>query len=537
MYRTTRAPKEVASVVNPRRGARIVVPGLNWKDYIAAKDFLLERFGLEGYVGCLTGEMLARPVPHVFKTEEVRPVTELFARRAPEIYARLIPLIKAPTQPLNKDSRLGWPWFDHPLSKKERLSHFWARLDRAPIRELLDGAFIIMNVRLQPEPRAKKRDMLFVDDEGAVYGATVDEKRRTREVGSDLGHHCMARTRLVFNLPVLNLYKQVLDTAIHNVLLSYPVFHHDMFTPGGVLPVRGSTFALDVKHFERHTAEIVRLRARILGGMYGEIVAAFTDLPFLCPSDTGKTKWMLWPDRANGWSDQFASGDSAVAPVQKELFLALYMEFAERELGVSKSFSMDWVLQGGDARLTIRNYGDDNFWSGDPAVMKSCFQFLAQYLHVEEEEPQKFLGLLWTPDGFRLGESSYLLKTWLNEREPGPPFRPYPYFGWVEKRQVYAKLGVRRIAEEIFPLEEKVLAQCGMPWVNVMAAAQRERIMLAQRAAAFAHPQMLRDESDYFLSAEEKMATGLYEGYTPEETAPMLRRLLSADWNAKLKLG
>lgn len=534
MYITQKAPPEVTSVVNPRRGAALVTPGLKWKDYLPAKDYLFEKFGLSEYVGCLTGEMLSRPVPHVFKTAEVKLVTDLFVRRAPAIYERLVPLIKPPLQTLNRTSRLGWPWFDHPESKKARLAGFFQKLAEEPVSELLAQAFIIMNIRLQPEPRSKKRSMLFVTNGGEVYEAEVNEQMRTRSVGEDLGKHVMARTRLVFNLPVPNLYKQVLDTAIHKVLLSYPVFRHNMFSPSGYLPVSGSTFALDVKHFERHTAEIVRHRAKILGGLYGEIVAQFTSLPFLCPSDDWKSHWMMWPDRDAGWSDQFASGDSAVAPVQKELFLALYQEFAEKELGVSPSFSMDWVLQGGDSRLTIRNYGDDNFWSGDPAVMKQCFQFLSQYLHVEEEDPKRFLGFLWQDTQFRLGASSYLLKTWLNERKPGPPFRTYPYFGWVEKRKVYERYGEPRIQADVFPVEDRVLHACGVPWTNIMLESQRESRLLAGRNEALRNPLWLQGK-DYHMTAEEKIATGEYDFYTPEETAPMIKKLLGSEWTRRLR--
>lgn len=528
------APKGIVDVVNPRRGAQLVVPGLTWKDYIAVKDHLFGRFGLGEYQGCLSGEMSSRPVPHVFKTADVAKLTALFLKRAPAIYARLVPLLKPPTQTLNKSSRLGWPWFDHPENKKARLAYDFAELGTKPVAELLNGAYIISNVRLQPEPRSKERDMLFVDSEGRVYEQKVDGRFRTKDVGKDLGPHTMARTRLVFNLPVFNLYKQVLDTAMHNVLLSYPVFHHDMFSEGGVLPVEGDTFALDVKHFERHTAEIVRARARILGGLYGEIVAAFTDLPFLCPADNWKNHWLLWPDRAAGYSDQFASGDSAVAPVQKELFLALYMEFAEQVLHISPSMSMDWVLQGGDHRIRIRNYGDDNFWSGDKHVMQACFDFLAGYLHVEEEDPEKFLGFIWTGTKFRLGVSSYLIKTYLNERKPGPPFRPYPYFGWVEKRRVYERYGVPEISSSVYEAENHALRVCGLDWNDVLTEAHAESLKLGSKTTAMRHPLWLQGK-DYHLSAEEKVATGEYEYYTPAETAPMLRSLLDPSWQSKLR--
>lgn len=532
MYQVSEAPAGIRDVINPRRGAVRTIPEMGWKDYLSAKDQLFTQFGLEDYVGCITGEMYSRPVPHVFRTSEIAPVTKLFAEEAPELYARIIPLLKAPIQTFNPDSRVGWPWFDHPDDKKARLMPAFASLEERGARETLDGSFIIMNIRLQPEPKTKVRDMMFIDDNGSVYSKKVDEKARTIEVG-DLGELIAARTRLVFNMPYPNLYKQVLDTAIHNVLLSFPAFHHNMYSATGVLPVRGSILALDVKHFERHTAGVVRLRAELLGGLYADIVREFTDAPFLVPSDTRKKAWLIWPDREGGWSDQFASGDSAVAPSQKELFACLLKRFAREGLGVSAVQALDWVLQGGDERVTIRNYGDDNFFSGDPGALKELFSYLEDYLHVEEEDPPRFLGFYWVDGAFRLGKSSYLLKTWLNERKPGPPFREYPWFGWAEKRKIYAQYGTPDIAGAVFGYEDEVLAAHGLPWSLVLRNAAIEAQMLYMRAQAHRQPFWLL-EKDYLLTAEEKIATGKYGYLTPGETGPMMARLLGSSWRSKL---
>jgi hypothetical protein len=396
----------------------------------------------------------------------------------------------------------------------------------------LDGCFIILNVRLQAESVKKKRKMMFVHDDGQVYEAeiTAEDRKVVTPTGAT---RIASRTRNVFNMPFANLYKQVLDTAIHNVLLSHSVFHHNMYAETGTLGIRGATLFFDVKHFERHTASIARARALLIGGLYGDIVAEFTKAAFLCPSDTWKTAHFLWPDRDAGWSDQFASGDSAVAPLQKEIFACLYMEIAERLLRIPKNASLDWVLQGGDERFTIRNYGDDNSLNGDPGLLKEAFSFLKDYLEVEEEVPPKFLGFLWTENGWRLGVESYLTKTYLNERAPYTPFRKYPLFGWVEKRAIYSRYGVAQLEGEVFPMENHLLSANGHPWSEILVKAQKEALIAGSEAGTYSSPAWLLDK-DYMMTADEKVASGMYEGLYPEETRTMIQHLLGKEWRAVL---
>lgn len=536
MYRVEEAPRELKSILNPRRGPVIPVPLLEWDEYFKVMDGLFAQFGLTALAGCVTAEMRKRPVPHVFKKEETAALTSLYERRAPALLERIFSRVQAPLQPLNKQSRLGWPYFDRPKepeTKKGRLRGIFADFEHRGAAAVLANSFIIMNVRLQAESTQRARDMLFVSSKGEVYAESVRaEDRIVRTPGG--GDRHASRTRLVFNMPVLNLYKQVLDTAIHNVLLANPAFHHNMYSAGGTLPVAGTFFAFDVKHFERHTASVARARAQIIGGGYGDIVREFTNAPFYCPSDDWKKAFFLWPDRAGGWSDQFASGDSAVAPLQKEAFSCLYQEFAEQQMGVSPSDSLDWVWRGGDHRLTIRNYGDDNALSGDPGALKEVFSFLKGYLHVEEELPPKFLGFLWHEGRWRLGVESYLSKTYLNERAPYTNFRKYPLFGWVEKRKVYAKYGVSALEAEVFPAENAALERAGVSWADVLIGAQKEAMLAGSAAGALRNPLWLL-EKDYDMDAEEKIATGLYEGLYPEETRRMIHHLLGKQWRSILR--
>jgi hypothetical protein len=395
----------------------------------------------------------------------------------------------------------------------------------------MTDAFIIMNVRLQAESKKKIRDFLFVDGKGAVDSRPISglERRITTPVGLRTG----SRTRLVFNLPVANLLTQVLDTAMHNALLGYPAFHHNMYSSMGAGHLAGQHLFFDVKHFERHTSEIVRLRSRIIGGLYERISRVFDSIPFLCPSSDWKSKWLLWPDRESGWSDQFASGYSPVAPVQKEIFWILYAEFAAQHLNMQPDAALTWVAQGGDHHLKIINYGDDNVVSGDPSIVKDVLPFFNQYLHVEEEEPPKFLGFLYTPDGWKLGVKSYLEKTYLNERRPGSNFRRYPCFGWVEKRKVYSRFGVSDLPTKVFPIEESVLSMAGIPWSRIVEQAAIEGIR-ARDLTGILDPNWTLGK-DWLMTPEEKLATGEFEGFMPTETAAYLKSLLSQEWSTTLK--
>lgn len=529
MYDVALAPKKFRSVINPRRGSVKPVPLLSWAQWMRISDELLETFGYGGYAGCASAEMMKRPVPHVFEEAKTLPATQLYERRFPAVLAYILSRVKPPIQPLKKESRLGYPFFFRPHSKRSVLIPYFGLLEEVGPEAMLEGAFIIMNVRLQPEPKSKERDMLFVNDDGVVYPEKVGEKQRQIEL-PDGTKRTASRTRLVFNMPAPNLYKQVLDTAIHNELISHPAFHHNMFSTTGILPMRGDTLFFDVKHFERHTSAISRLRGRLIGGLYGRIVSCFSELPFLCPSDTRDSNFFLWPRRSEGWSDQFASGDSAVAPLQKELFICLYQEAAERLLGIPESQSLQWVLQGGDERVTIRNYGDDNCLSGDAGALSEVFALIQDYLEAEVEDPPKFLGFQWNgADGFKLMAQSYLLKTYYNERAPYTTFRPYPLFGWVEKRKVYIKYGEARLPAEVFPLEDKLLLEAGHSWPSIMQKAGAEALRAAQASSIFATPSWLLGK-EWRLPAAELVSSGAYEGLTPAETRPIMTKLVGPEW-------
>lgn len=517
-------------IVNPRRGPIESVPNLDIPANCKVADRMFTKFGLDQFVGCITAEMDERPIPFVFRTEETAKLTELYIRWAPYIFDRLMREIKPPVQTYNKISRLGWDVFANPPNKASVLMD---RFEQMVYEGLLRywSSFVGIGLRLQAESKYKEREFLFLTDDYRVVKKVVTQAQR-RVTVRDVGERVSSRFRGVNNMPIPNLFKQTLDTAIHNALLRYPAFHHDMFN-GKLLPVEGHHVCFDVKHFERFTADAVRHRAQLLGGVYAEIGDIFSKIPYAVPT-TGRRKFaFIAPNRKAGWSDQFASGDSAVAPVQKEIFTALYGEFFRTTRSLSYEAALNLVWQGGDKRLTIRNYGDDNSVSGDKGEIEAVYQMLKEYLHVEIEDPPKFLGFVWYDDlGWKLPLDSYLTKTYLNERAPYSNFRKYPNLGWVEKRKVYATLGHPSVAQDVFPYEDKVLKQMGLEWYEVQEKAEGEK-KATLRSPGLLNPLWTLNK-DYAMTAEEKLATNEFIGLFPAKTGPMIKLLLGDEWREKL---
>jgi hypothetical protein len=523
----------LSKFIAPRRGAIASFPGLSVASCVEVADELFATFGLTKYVGCVTAEPMKRPIPHVFPVAEVAKLTSLYEKWAPSIFDRIISEITAPIQTFNKTSRLGWDSFEVMDNKLDRLDPVIAKaMQSDEVVAEYAPAFIIMNVRLQAEDANKEREFLFVNPQGDIYSQVLGRKQREVEV-KDVGVRICSRVRGVYNLPLLNLVKQILDTAIHNVFLSYPAFHHDLFN-NRTLPVRGEHMCVDVKHFERHTAVLVRKRAELLGGLYARIGDAFSRIPYCCPTDDRKSYAFLYPDRERGFSEQFASGDSAVAPAQKEVFLALYAEYFVQSRGMDTRAAMNMVMQGGDERLTIRNYGDDQSLSGDPGELRDVYQFLGQYLHVEIEDPPKFLGLGYVNGRWELSVESYLSKSYLNERRPFSNFRKYPFLGLVLKRAVFIKSGDPKLVTDVFPLEDRLLEQHGLPWSQILREAEIERVQAATASSAYADPNWVLGK-DYLMTPEEKIKSGEFFGLMPARTAPIIRRLLGGEWQKRIK--
>lgn len=528
-------PPDWREVINRRRGPSPSVPLLPFAKSLTLLDELFARHGLEDEVGSVTAEMRKRPIPHVFPLDKVRPLIDLCRSWYPLIMARALPAIKPPLQALNATSRLGWPEFKHTLDKRGDVLKFFGELQNG-VEARLRGCYTIMNVRLQDEPKQKERDFLFIDKKGRVYEQTITAQDRMISMRS--GTQRMAsRTRLVFNLAIANLVKQALDTAIHKYWLTFPLFGHNLYANSGREEIPGTAVAFDVKHFERHTAAVCRLRAEIIGGNYGLCAITMMDAPFLVPNDEWNGAFLIRVRRDLGWSEQFASGSSEVAPAQKEIMLILFSEFFHRTRGLTREAAIELALAGGPPDLRIKNYGDDNCMFGDKQSALQLLSFLQGYLDAEEEIPPKFLGFerSTTEQRWILPLASYLRKTYLNERRPGSNFRPYPCFGWIKKRSVYGEYGPKNMAATFYPEEDEALAAHGLPWSAVIQQASVEEQIIEKGGTRLGLERLSWMLDKYhLLSEEDKLATGLFQGLSQQESGLIIKWLLPTEWRAKL---
>lgn len=523
--------KLLTGIISPRRGPSASVPGLSMVEGLLAADEMFSEFGLEPLAGCVTGEMYKRPIPQVFRESDVKALTDLYISWLPMITDWLVPQVKAPYQTYNKISRVGWPGFHRPDNKLHYvLNHMPGIL--AGDLDMYKQAFIVMGVRVQAESKTKERDYLFVTDDDKIVSRTVTQKDRT--IKTPAGPRVSSRTRLVFNLPIYNLVKQIWDTAVHNVFMKWPAFHHDMQN-GNILPVRGYHLCLDIKHFERNTASCNRARSAHYGGIYARLGEITASIPFAVPTDSWDGARMLYVNRDQGWSDQYASGDSAVAPSQKEILMAVYANFFHTQLGYPKADCCNVVARGGDSRLTIRNYGDDNSIDGDESVIKAFHEYIKLYLPVEIEEPPRFLGFQWYPDmqKWLLPPTSYLSKVYLNERAPGSNFRKYPFLGWVAKREIYSKIGHPSIRAEIFPREDRLLDRLGVPWYSIVRQGDEDKKRAYQAGLDAVNPLSLLGK-DYAMTPKEQIAAGTHSGLSPDATRQIITKLVGPEIQKRL---
>lgn len=522
---------DIKRIVNRRRAPIAPVPGMSLQDGYFAGDEMFTHFGLNKYVGCVTGEAKVRPIPQAFQTSTVSALTQLYSKHIEELFSIIIPELEVPIQTLSRVSKRGYPLFTRSDDPVAQTAPYFKSISAGDLSSL-DGAFIIMNVRLQPEDRDKVRVNMIVTPDGVIEDLPYTTAIREIHV-TGLGLRVGSRVRLVFNFPIANLVKQVVDTAIHKWFMRSMTFRHDMYN-GKIHPVRGYHMALDVKNFDRHIPLAARVRAQVIGGVYHQIVDAFSRLAFACPTSDWKSVDFLYPNRAQGWSDQYGSGDSGVAPIAKEIFMILFATYIMKVKGYSFAQSAAEVLRGGIDGFTIRNYGDDNSFSGDETLVKGFFDYAANYLTVEEENPPKFLGFVWYPGlGWKLPVESYLTKTWLPERGVFTPFREVPNLGWVEKRINYVKYGHPDVASKVFPFEDRVISAFGNPWSKVLMAASKERMSL-DHSKLITSPEYVHGK-EYLLTDEEKIRSGLATALPKEECRRLIKALIGQQWQSKLR--
>lgn len=522
------APADLAQfTIKPRGALRSTMH--SWEEYLFVKDTLFEEFGLSEYIGCLMGEAKKRQIVNVFPRSKTDAALSIFDKYAPTLYERLFREYVVHLQPLDRKSRLGYPWFKRYYDKRSVVQPEMDRVVELGPSEAVGTGWVAQGVRLQPEQLSKVRKAIFLTPEGRPYADEITKEARFLPATEHRPEGYAARYRPVWNFPgPVNLLTQVHDTNMHAAQLKHRGYKHRPTVPGGVRQPWGKVVGIDVRNFDFFMGPIWRRRAQIFGGLYQQCIEYEASLPFLSMADDGHTLFFVWVN-GNEWTVQFGSGASAVAPQQKDLFMCINYHFATELLGKSPSDAWHWALEGGDDRMGFLNYGDDNLVFGDDKVVDDYLAFLATILDIEVEDPTKFLGFLVRPDGFKLAKSSYLLKTWLNERAPFPPFRAYPHHGWVEKRATYTKYGEPGMLD-VFRREDELLAQTSLSWHDIEQRAVDELAVMQQIFLAQGARDLLTLEKDYQLSPEERAALPGFQGIPIADCERYVKALIPDRW-------
>jgi hypothetical protein len=533
LYDVVPAPWGLRPMMNRRRSVISPIPFMDVPTHAQAKTEMLEAEGFADYADALVCEASNRPIVEASAPGDYAAGATIYKKWFPRLLKWMWARARRSPFTFNKDSRLGSPYCMRVESKRDLLMPQFADLAHGSPQALdrfLSGLYTLVNVRLQPEKRDRVRHMTFVSADGVVYRADIGIEQR-HVINARLGVEGSAlRTRTIFNPCVFNLATQFVDQTLHTPLLDAKVCHHNMFARvQDVLPQHADAYMFtDVRHMDRHTGECVLYRSDVIGGLYGQAYNTMLRQPFLVPSDDwSENFWVFVTGVA-----QFPSGFSAVANIQKEYFLCLYFEFCATYFGMTEEAAMDFVLNGGDSRFTIRNYGDDNALCGTQANLDSWFSFARQYCDLEVEQPGKFLGFVWEHDKrkFQLTKKSYVLKTWLNEREPHSGFRPFPCWGWVLKRATYREYGDAAEFDALYAREDALLERYGLSWSQIMTEASNEaRRLESADLSGFAVM-----HKEYLLTAEERARTPGFERVDEAAAVDMTRSLVAREWQEAL---
>lgn len=515
-------------VLNPRRGVINPLPGApSWGAYRKVMSAMFERYGLQAYTSNASGEMSFRPAPQVTSDDaaaKLRAAKDLYSVWGPKLLAKMAKELEPPWQTYNKESRVGWPEFQRSEEKAKLAEHYFQTLVERP--SSFDQCFTIQNVRIQPEPASKERDVQVVFSDGSGEAVHVDAAAR-EITGPDGSVYLAQRARPVNNLPIPNLWCQIVDTAMNNVIGSWGFKKFDMYGAPPHSRIRRHYRAVDVKHMERFTAAIMPLRTTLIGGSYAMAHNKMEAGGYVVPSadDWGRVPVLL---RRPKGTAAFASGHSAVAPSQAEFLFCILWALHVVIFGMEEEAAFEAVKTGETPYLSIFNFGDDNFWSSsEEAYLEQALGFTGSLLDIQDEDPPKFLGFIYnTKTGrFFLSHESYLLKTYLHERSPLGLLRKKPFLGWTLKREIYSQYGDRDFMRELYLIENAELAKVGMSWSDVERKAREEKDELSA-IGPLATPEELFGK-DYLLTAEQKMALGTYDGLSPSETAAPLRDMIA----------
>lgn len=478
-------------------------PKVNARDYQNFSDAVCAHTGMHEFVGLNMCEPQVRATISVFKDETMNGIKEVFTEMYPHLLSRLMNEAVVRNLRLEVNSKMGGPIYARDDSKMEMLRDVYFPKFMARDYSSVESCYTLINVRLQQEKRSKVRKVPIITPEGVYKEVDIEGDLRSTPFGGD---YYSARARNVYNPNLLNNYKQVVDNTLHDSIMRYSPFHHDMYSYHAKgFRFEGVVRAIDVKHFERCVGALVGLRASMIGNQYEEVQNIILSQPYLCIASDWKTQFLVKP--APGYTTQLASGDSAVATLGKEALICLYAKYFKDQMRLDDAMAIDVSLNGGvKEKVRFFNYGDDNvLYAKNDREIDNVVRFLSKYLNIEEEVPAAFLGWEYThKEGFFLRDKSAIVNFWKPERPPGPPFRPFFFLGFHLRWKTYSRYGssnIERLEEEMW----EVMNDYGITrnYMNNMADYE------SRLAGSGATPLNYITGKNYLLTDEEKEALGL----------------------------
>jgi hypothetical protein len=515
--------------VIPRlRGPIRPIVGVPNKDADTMKRMAFDYAGLSAYNDCWSFEMGKRPIPFVSTDKRPLLVRQKFEKYIGAVFDILIPQMEPHIQTYNKISKVGYPVLSNPedeegnLIKMDVLNENFIPLDEGDISAYHDS-FSTIGVRLQHEDPQKLRDFQFITDDGHIYEEEIDRRKYTREF-PQLGEVIPSRTRTVVNPALINLYLQVWDTMLHRAIMKHPLCESNVYNRV-TWPADSPFVSFDCKHYERYLGMLVFPYAAAVGGRYGAWLVKLATDPYLVPSDTRKTNWLLKPRYSETVFPQFGSGLCCVSTLGKLGNICVQVGYFIDVEGLTVRDAVMAVLSGEHNGLRRWMYGDDNRTLGSKEKSDKFLAYMGEHFVIEVDDRARYLGTLWRPDigRFLLPADTFNLKFYLRERDW--TFSTYPHLGMVERRKTFTEYGEPEIGTTIIPHQDQLFNYVGHPFFEIIAAAVKER--REANSSGILISKLAVTDKEYLMTPEEQLASGSFWGLPAERTRDIVIKLVS----------
>jgi len=275
---------------------------------------------------------------------------------------------------------------------------------------------------------------------------------------------------------------------------------------------------------------LVEPYANAVGGKYGEWLTKIAHDPYLVPSDSWKSFWLVEPQYRKGVYPQFGSCISCVSTLGKLANMCVRTHYYVTRRGLTPQDAVAATLAGQLDGTRHWMYGDDNRLSGPKDQADDFIAFMGEYFEIEEDEVPKYLGTIWRPDigRFVLPGETYELKMYLKERDF--TFSTYPSLGLVERRKTFSEFGEPEIASIMIPFEDQLFNDVDYPYFNIVTQAVKE--MRASREAGITITKLQATDKDYLMEPEEQLASGTFFRLPADRTKEIVLKLVSPEIKA-----